>query len=159
MADSDVKSSEIIKPNHCNYELWRDKIRPLRSVDAYNTALGNGLFSLGGGNVARTQQRDFEKRSGRGAHAILSPRTSKVKTTIKHLDSPHEMRETFRTGPSNQESQAARTRIHVRFDSAKTGKAEKVGEYSTRLRDYRQQLAGTIDAISDQAFRRHIYRL
>ena len=58
MTDSDTKTSEIIKLNHYNYESWRDEIRPLlRSVDAYNIALGNELFPVGGGNVVRTQQR------------------------------------------------------------------------------------------------------
>lgn len=151
MTNSDVKTSEIIKLNHYNYESWRDEIRPvLCSVGAY-IALGNELFPVCGGNAVRTQQRDFEKRSGKGAHAILSSCTSEIETIIKHLDSPHEMWETLRTR-LNQESQAARTRIRDRFDSARIGK-EKVGEYFTRLCDYRQQLAGTIDVISNQAFR------
>ena len=159
MTDSDTKTSEIIKLNHYNYESWRDEIRPLlRSVDAYNIALGNELLPVGGGNAVRTQQRDFEKRSGKGAHAILSSCTNEIKTIIEHLDSPHEMWETLRTRLNNQESQAARTRIRDRFDSARVGKEEKVGEYFTRLCDYRQQLAGTIDAISDQAFRGHIFK-
>ena len=160
MTNSD-KTSKVIKLNHYNYESWRDEIRPvLRSVDAYNIALGNELFPVGGGNAVtvRTQQRDFEKRSGKGAHAILSSCTSEIKTIIKHLDNPHEMWETLRTRLNNQESQAARTRIRDRFDSARIGKEEKVGEYFTRLCDYHQQLPNTIDAINDQAFRGHIYK-
>ena len=159
MTDSGTKTSEIIKLNHYNYKSWRDEIRPLlRSVDAYNIALNNELFPVGGGNAVCTQQRDFEKRYGKGAHAILSSCTSEIKTIIKRLDSPHEMWEALRTRLNYQESQAARTRIRDCFDSARIDKEEKVGGYFTRLCDYRQQLAGTVDAISDQAFRGHIYK-
>ena len=127
MTNSD-KTSEVIKLNHYKYESWRDEIwLVLRSVDAYNIALGNELFPVGGGNAVtvRTQQRDFEKRSGNGAHAILSSCTSEIKTIIKHLDCPHEVWETLRTRLNNQESQAARTRIRDRFDSARIGRESR----------------------------------
>ena len=54
MTNSD-KTSEVIKLNHYNYESWRDEIWPvLCSVDAYNIALGNELYPVGGGNAVRT---------------------------------------------------------------------------------------------------------
>lgn len=160
MSDTDnFKTLNITNLSHHNYESWRDEIRPvLRSVDAYNIILGNELYPIGNGAAILKLQRSFEQRSGKGAHAILSSCTSDIKNSIKHLDSPQEMWETLQTLFNNQESQAARTTIRHHFDACRINDNEKATEYFTRLRAFRQQLAGTADAIDDQTFRAHIYK-
>jgi hypothetical protein len=162
MSDAENKIpnlTNLTQLSHHNYESWRDEIRPvLRSVDAYNIVIGNELYPIGNGNAVLKQQRSFEQRSGKGAHAILSSCTPDIKASIKHLDSPQEMWDTLRTLLNNQESQAARTTIRYRFDSCRLNDKEKATEYFTRLRALRQQLAGSTDAIDDQTFRAHIYK-
>ena len=156
---SDIfKNSESLKLNHHNYLTWRNLARvSLLSVDAYEIALGNELFPIGGGNAARVLQHDFRKRMGKGLNALLSACSDEITTQISHIDNLPELWEALATRYNSQDSYDARSIIRNEFDRCIPEKDDKIGPYFARLNTLRQKLVGTECAIDNRTYLHHLF--
>ena len=156
---SDIfKNSGNLKLNHHNYLTWRNLARvSLLSVDAYEIALGNENFTIGGGNAGRVLQHDFRKRMGKGLNALLSACSDEITTQISHIDNLPELWEALATRYNSQDSYDARSIIRNEFDRCIPEKDVKIGPYFARLNTLRQKLAGTECAIDDRTYLHHLF--
>jgi hypothetical protein len=126
-------------------------------MDAYEIVTGEELLPVGSGSVIRSQQRDWQKRAGKAQAQIYMGCSDYLLAYIKNIDDPAEMWEILQNRLNNTTIKIGRTQILRSFHASRPIKDEGIEKYFTRLLDYRNELIGTPEEITDETLNTHIF--
>jgi len=107
--------------------------------------------------TGRTAIADYRKRRALATSAIRFPCTEEVVIYINGLSNPRETWQTLNEGLDSTTSYIGRAAIITKFQNALPITGESIGVYVVRLQSYRLQLQGSMEGISEQALRPHVY--
>jgi hypothetical protein len=139
---------------YLNYETWKEAMtHALEAMDPYDIITGE---------EPEPPQIDIDfhnwkiqaAKAKTTIHLSCSPA---IQFLLKGLRSPGAMWTTLLARLENIGTHVGRTTIQYKFPACRLKKDQTLREYFTLLRDYRLQLIGTPQDISDDEMRIHIY--
>ncbi|KAF8253564.1 hypothetical protein K440DRAFT_641841 [Wilcoxina mikolae CBS 423.85] len=89
--------------------------------------------------------------------SILLSCSLDVRTYLKGVRSPQTMWHTLQERPDNTTTIIGRTILLHKFHTTRPQKDQQLQVYFNKLRDFRHQLAGSTEAISDDELCTHVY--
>jgi hypothetical protein len=154
-----TKNGVMDKLTAINYPKWRNAfIVLLRSMNALRIVQGEESEPTPGNSAtAKAASADFEKRSGQAASAILMSCSDAIAPYLEGMQDPHEMWNTLAERFDSTRNTIGRTTILRQFQNARPVNGEPIANYFGRLLNYKFQLEGTNEAISDSAIKTHIF--
>ncbi|RPA88584.1 hypothetical protein L873DRAFT_1635101, partial [Choiromyces venosus 120613-1] len=107
--------------------------------------------------IARyTQWKDFQTRKGATYALIFASCTPEIQEYLSGLDEPADMWDRLRERLDTAASCAGRTMIARQFNQSKPKPNQPIQRYLSQLLQFRKSLAGTKQAISDEALSSHL---
>ena len=103
-----------------------------------------------------TRWKEFHTRKGAAYTLIFASCTLEIQEYISGIDEPADMWDTLRAKLDGAASRAGRTMIARQFNQSKPETNQAIQSYIAKLLQYRRRLAGTDQAISDEAFSSHL---
>jgi len=103
-----------------------------------------------------TKWKDYQSRKGAAYALIFASCTPEIQEYISGLDEPAEMWNTLHEKMDTTASRAGRTMLARQFNQSKPDPTEPIQKYLSKLLQFRRRLAGTEQAISDEAFSSHL---
>jgi hypothetical protein len=154
-----TKNGVMDKLTAINYPKWRNAfIVLLRSMNALRIVQGEESEPTPGNSAtAKAASADFEKRSGQAASAILMSCSDAIAPYLEGMQDPQEMWNTLAERFDSTRNTIGRTTILRQFQNARPVDGEPIANYFGRLLNYKFQLEGTNEAISDSAIKTHIF--
>jgi len=144
------KTAEL---THQNYHQWRrDMEFFLHAEGALDIVLGNEEMPVG----RAADPGDFNKRSRKAAAMIHAACSAPVKAYVDTMRNPQAMWNELKTKLDTANSLAGRTAIRHRFNQLRLATGASLEGYIAQLIKYRNMLAGSEQAISDETFRSHL---
>jgi hypothetical protein len=154
-----TKNGVMDKLTAINYPKWRNAFTVLlRSMNALRIVQGEESEPTPGNSAtAKAASADFEKRSGQAASAILMSCSDAIAPYLEGMLDPREMWDTLAERFDSTRNTIGRTTILRQFQNARPTNGEPIANYFGRLLNYKFQLEGTNEAISDSAIKTHIF--
>jgi len=145
----------IPKLTENNYLMRREKVgRVMMGADAYEIMTGEDPEPEGNTGEGGTELRNWQKRRN-DAQAIINRGCSdEILPHIKNTVDPAEMWDILHDRFDSTLSNLGRTQILRKFHAC-PAKDKKLNTYFTRLIDYRRQLSGSAEEISELSFVTH----
>jgi hypothetical protein len=141
-----------------NYPIWKGKARRvLIAMKAYDIVTGEEPLPVGVGKAVRTQQCEWHKRANDALAFMYLSCSDEILPYISHIDDAAEMWEALKNRLDQAASTIGRMQILQKFTASRLREDETLTQYFTRLLDYRTQLIGTPEEISDSSLRTHIF--
>ncbi|KAH8152155.1 uncharacterized protein LAJ45_03581 [Morchella importuna] len=149
-----------------NYSSWKNSMRRLlRALLAWKIVSGDEeIPPVAGPNDeeeeierCRKRRQDFEQRREDAAAVIYNSCSSPVRIYIDEVDDPEEMWTILAERLDTACSAVGRQTIYRNFMALRPVPGAPIGDYFSRLLELRNQIAGTEEAISDIAFKTHIF--
>jgi len=103
-----------------------------------------------------TKWKDYQSRKGAAYALIFASCTPEIQEYISGLDEPAEMWNTLHEKMDTTASRAGRTMLACQFNQSKPDLTEPIQKYLSKLLQFCRRLAGTEQAISDEAFSSHL---
>ena len=148
------KFGEIDKLSDTNFPQWVHNIRALlRGENCLQIVLEQEVEPAAD---EYTKWRDYQSRKGAAYALIFASCTPEIQEYISGLDEPAEMWKRLQEKLDTTASQAGRTILARQFNQSKPEPTEPIQKYLSKLLQLRRRLAGTDQAISDQAFSSHL---
>ena len=145
---------EIAKLHYGNYTQWSSNIQVfLRAINALDIVLGTEQAPPAN---QRTSYNEFRLRSGKGFAMIYHSCHPDIREFINDEMEPAEAWTTLKAKLDNTASRAGRTLILRRFNQLRPKSGEQIKTYISQLLAIRRTLAGTDQAISEEAFTSHL---
>lgn len=137
--------------------------RTLKAISAWEIVSGQEqLLPVTMGNsaaaIASTQLRlAFIQRRDDAAALIYNSCSDSVRVHIDDIDEPDEMWTVLAERLDSSNTAIGRQAIYRRFTELRPVPGAPIDEYFTQLLEIRNQIAGTAEAISDIAFKIHVF--
>jgi hypothetical protein len=148
----------IPKLTENNYPMWKEKVRRvIMGADAYEIMTREEPEPEGNTREGRTELRNWRKRRNNAQSIIYMGCSDQILPHIKHTIDPAEMWDILHDRFDNTLSKLGRTQILRKFHACHPAKDEKMTTYFTRLIDYRNQLSGSAEEISEDSFVTHLF--
>jgi len=148
----------IPKLTENNYPMWKEKVRQVTmGADAYEIMTTEEPEPEGNTREGRTELRNWRKRRNNTQSIIYMGCSDQILPHIKHTIDPAEMWDILHDRFDNTLSKLGRTQILRKFHACHPAKDEKMTTYFTRLIDYRNQLSGSAEEISEDSFVTHLF--
>ena len=143
----------IPKLTENNYPMWKEKVRRvIMGADAYEIMTREEPEPEGNTREGCTELRNWGKRRNNVQSIISMGCSDQILPYIKHTIDPAEMWDILHDQFDNTFSKLGRTQILRTFHACHPAKVEKMITYFTRLIDYRNQLSGSAEEISEDSF-------
>jgi hypothetical protein len=139
---------------YLNYETWKETMTlVLEAMDAYDIVTGEEPEPP----QIDIDYHEWKIRAAKAKTTIHLSCSPAIQFLLKGLRSPGAMWTTLLARLENTGTHVGRTTIQRKFRACRLQKDQTLREYFTLLRDYRLQLIGTPQDISDDEMRTHIY--
>jgi hypothetical protein len=139
---------------YLNYETWKETMTlVLEAMDGYNIVTGEEPEPP----QIDIDYHEWKIRAAKAKTMIHLSCSPAIQFLLKGLRSPGAMWTTLLARLENTGTHVGRTTIQRKFRACHLQKDQTLREYFTLLRDYRLQLIGTPQDISDDEMRTHIY--
>lgn len=147
-----------------NYSAWRNGSRQLlRATGGWQIVDGTEPIPpppAGGINqiaAARAVLRDYEQRKKDAAAVIYNSCSLSVRVYIDEIDDPEDMWTVLSERLDTASTAVGRQAIYRQFCSLRPTPGEPIGNYFAKLMELRNQINGTPEAISNVAFKTHVF--
>jgi len=148
------KYGEIDKLSDTNFAQWVRNIRAfLRGENCLQIVLKEEAEPSAD---EYTKWKDYESRKGAAYALIFASCTPEIQEYISGLDEPADMWTKLREKLDTSASRAGRTMLARQFSQSKPDPSQPIQKYLAKLLQFRRRLAGTDQAISDEAFSSHV---
>lgn len=107
--------------------------------------------------AARAAIQDYEQRREDSAAAIYNACSLSVRVYIDDTDDPQRMWTILSNRLDTASTAVGRQAIYRQFCSLRPTPGEPIGDYFAKLMELRNQINGTPEAISDVAFKTHVF--
>jgi len=145
---------EIAKLDYGNYTQWSSNIQvSLRAINALDIVLG---IEQAPPVNQRTAYNEFRLRSGKGFAMLYHSCHPDIREFINDEIEPAEAWTTLKAKFDNTASRAGRTLILRRFNQLRPKSGVQIQTYISQLLAIRRTLAGTDQAINEEAFTSHL---
>lgn len=147
-----------------NYTAWRNSSRRLlRATGGWQIVEGTELPPPAPAGTpaqltaGRTAIKDYEQRKEDAAMTIYTSCSLSVRVYIDEIDDPQQMWTILANRLDTASTAVGRQAIYRQFCGLRPTPGEPIGDYFTKLMELRNQINGTPEAISDVAFRTHVF--
>jgi hypothetical protein len=145
-----------------NYASWSKNMRRiLRSTGGWDIVNGEEEApqqpAPNASNNVRQAFINFNERKEDAATYIYNGCSKHVKVMIDGTDDPQEMWEKLESKLNTASTALGRQQLYQKFGTMKPRPGVPIADYFTELEEIRSQIAGTEEAISDTAFKTHIF--
>jgi len=148
----------IPKLTENNYPMWNEKVRRvIMGADAYEITTRVEPEPEGNTRERRTELRSRQKRRNNAQFIIYMGCSDQILPHIKHTIDPAEMWDILHDRFDNTLSKLGRTQMLRKFHACHPAKDEKMTTSFTRLIDYRNQLSGSAEEISEDSVVPHLF--
>jgi hypothetical protein len=149
-----------------NYASWKNSVRRvLRAISAWEIV--TGLEQLpplapanSPANIAAAAWRvrsEFEGWRERAAALLHNACGITVRVFVDEMNDPHEMWLTLAERPDTASTAVGRQALYRKFMSLKAVPGMPIADFFAQLLEIRNQIIGTPEAISDIAFKTHVF--
>ncbi|KAF8252512.1 hypothetical protein K440DRAFT_646035 [Wilcoxina mikolae CBS 423.85] len=139
---------------HLNYDSWVETMKLiLEAMGVYNIVTGEEPES----QALDLDYTNWKAREAQATTSILLSYLLHVRTYLKGVRSPQTMWHTLQEHLDNTTTIIGRTALFRKFHASRPPKDQSLQDYFNKLRDFHHQLARSIEAISDDELRTHIY--
>ena len=148
------KFGEIDKLNSSNFTQWVRNIRAfMPGEDCLRIVLQQEYEPPA---EEYTRWKDFQARRGAAYALIFASSTPEIQEYISNMDDSADMWNQLHARLDSAASRAGRNMIARQFNQSKPEAGQPIQTYIAKLLHYRRCLAGTEQAISDEAFSSHL---
>ena len=147
-----------------NYKSWMNSSkRTLKAISAWEIVTGREQLPpvLAGNSAAavtsRTQRAEFVQRRDDAAALIYNSCSDAVRVHIDDIDDPDEMWTVLAERLDSSNTAIGRQALYRRFTELRPTPGAPIDDYFTQLLEIHNQIAGTAEAISDIAFKIHVF--
>jgi len=147
-----------------NYATWkRQCVRVLKGIKAWRIVLGeeqppNNPVGFAAAAVAeRTVYDGYITRRDEASAIISGSCCNEVQIQIEEIDDPAEMWTAIARKMDATSTVVGRMTLFRKFHALRPVAGEPIATYFSHLKEIKNQLAGTAEAISDAAFKNHIF--
>ena len=153
------KFGSIKKLSNINYAIWTGDVTViLQAMGAYTIINGEKDEPAAGNTAtARTATADDQKRRTYAISAIRFSCTDEAAIYINGLSDPSKMWQILKERLDLTTLYIGRTAIVVQFQNAQPTVGECISVYVARLQAFQLQLQGSMEEITEQALRTHVY--
>ena len=147
-----------------NYKSWMNSSkRTLKAISAWDIVTGKEQLppvlteNSAAAAISRAQRAAFIQRRDDAAALIYNSCSDGVRVHIDDIDNPDEMWTVLAERLDSSNTAIGRQALYRRFTELWPTPGAPMDDYFTQLMEIRNQIAGTDEAISDIAFKIHVF--